>query len=553
MRKTFLAPLLALSIITGVSYAQKTVKPATVQGIARPKLVVGIVVDQMRWDYLYRFYDLYKTGGGFKRLLGEGFSCDNTFVPYLPTVTACGHACIYTGTTPAINGITGNNWWDNNLQRVVYCTDDKNVFTVGSNNESAGQMSPANVLATTITDELKLASNFHSKVWGISIKDRGAIIPAGHAANGAFWYDSKTGNFITSTYYSKSLPAWMQQFNQRKLVDSFYEKNWTLALDKSVYEQYCDSDENSYEARPFGDNARQMPYTLQSYKGKDYGKIASTPFGNDLLLELAKATIAGEQMGKGNNTDFLAVSFSSTDYVGHAFGTHSWELLDTYVRLDETLGKLFSYLDKTVGKDQYTVFLSADHAAPHIPAFLQKNRLLSASWDDGEIKKDLTDFSKQQFNGLNLVRFVTEYDVYLDHTLMDSAKFDASNVKKAFIQYLLKKDQVYQVIDKPHAATATVPAKLREMIINGYNPQRSGDLQVIGKPGIMDGGKTGLSHGVWNAYDAHIPLVWYGWGIKKGSTSRETYMTDIAVTLAALLHIQMPSGSIGKLIEEVIK
>lgn len=373
MRKSILSSLAVLLIVSGHGFAQKNTRTMTTQTIARPKLIVGIVVDQMRWDYLYRFHDLYKPNAGFKRLLGEGFSCDNTFVPYLPTVTACGHACVYTGTTPAIHGITGNNWWDNNLQRSVYCTDDKNATTVGSNNAGAGQMSPVNVLATTITDELRLSSNFHSKVFGISMKDRGAIIPAGHAANAAYWYDSKTGNFITSTYYTQTMPGWMQQFNNRKLVDSLYEQNWTLALDKKTYEQYCDDDENSYEARPFGADEAHMPYNLQTYKGKDYGKIAATPFANDLLLELAKSTIAAEQLGKGNATDFLAISFSSPDYVGHAFGSNSWELLDTYVRLDITLGNLFNYLDKAVGKDQYTVFLTADHAAPHIPALDRKS------------------------------------------------------------------------------------------------------------------------------------------------------------------------------------
>lgn len=552
MKRSIVHVLLALAV-TGNGYAQKNAKPAQDPGVPRPKLVVGIVVDQMRWDYLFRFNNLYKPNGGFKRLLGEGFSCNNTLIPYLPTVTACGHASVYTGSTPAIHGITGNNWWDNNLQRSVYCTDDKSVEVIGSNTSNAGKMSPVNVLATTITDELRLASNFHSKVFGISMKDRGAIIPAGHAANGAYWYDGKSGNFITSTYYRKDMPEWMQQFNNRKLVDSFYERNWTLSMDKAVYEEYCDSDENAYESKPFGATALKMPYDLQQFRGKDYSKISSTPFANNILLELAKSTINAEQLGRGNYTDFLAVSFSSTDYVGHAFGPNSWELLDTYVRLDETLGNLFSYLDKTVGKDQYTVFLTADHAAPHIPRFLQKNKLLGESWGDNDIKKDLTAFSKQQYNGLNLVNYVAEYDVYLNHALMDSAKLDEKDVKKAMTRFLLKKDPVYQVVDKQEAAGAPVPARLREMIINGYNPQRSGDLQVIGKPGVMDGGNTGLSHGVWNAYDAHIPLVWYGWGIKKGSTSRETYMTDIAVTLAALLHIQMPSGAIGKSIEEVMK
>ena len=532
------------------SIAQKTT--ATANTIQRPKLVVGIVVDQMRWDYLYRFYDLYKPNGGFKRLLGEGFSCDNTFVPYLPTVTACGHTCVYTGSVPAIHGITGNNWFDNNLQKGVYCVEDKSVQAVGSNAGEAGQMSPNNVFVTTITDELRLATNFRSKVIGISMKDRGAIIPAGHAANAAYWYDGKSGNFITSTYYMKELPEWMKTFNGRKLVDTFYEKNWTTTLSKEVYEKYCDIDENIYESKQtFGKTS--FPYDLKQYQAKDYSKIATTPFANNLLFELAKSSINAEQLGKHDVTDFLAVSFSSPDYVGHSFGPNSWELLDTYVRLDETFSELFDYLDKTVGKNQYTVFLTADHSGAHIPEFLQKHNIPGGRWDDGDIRKELNDYLKTQFSQPKLINAVMEHDVYINHPLVDSLQLNEGNIKKSIIQYLIKKDIVLNVVDKPKAAEATIPAKIREMVVNGYNPQRSGDLQIIMKTGVMDAGKTGMSHGVWNPYDSHIPLVFYGWGIKHGSLNRETYMTDISATVAALLHIQMPSGCIGKVIPEVMK
>lgn len=531
-------------------YAQKTAATNTIQ---RPKLVVGIVVDQMRWDYLYRFYDLYKANGGFKRLMGEGFTCDNTLVPYLPTVTACGHTCVYTGSVPAIHGITGNNWFDNNLQKPVYCVDDKSVQTVGSSSVAEGQMSPNNVFVTTVTDELRLATNFQSKVIGISMKDRGAIIPAGHAANAAYWYDGKTGNFISSTYYMKDLPDWMKAFNARKLVDTFYAGNWNIELPANVYIKYCDGDNNDYESKPFGKNAVTMPYDLQQFQGKDYSKIASTPFANDLLLELAKTNISAEKLGKHDVTDFLAMSFSSTDYVGHSFGPNSWELLDTYVRLDKTLGQLLDYLDKTVGKNNYTVFLTADHAGAHIPEFLQKNKIPGGRWDDSEIRKELNDHLKKQFSQSNLINAVMEHDVYINHPLIDSLKLDEQNIQRSVVQYLLKKDIVLNVVDKHHAADATIPAKIREMVVNGYNPQRSGDLQIIMKTGVMDAGKTGMSHGVWNPYDSHIPLLFYGWGIKYGSLNRETYMTDISATVAALLHIQMPSGCIGKVITEVMK
>ena len=553
MKKIIL--LLSFATIIVMANAQQTVvKTSPVNNYPKPKLVVGIVIDQMRWDYLYRFYDVYKPTGGFKRLLNEGFSCDNAFVPYLPTVTACGHTCVYTGSVPAIHGITNNEWFDNNLQKAMYCVEDKSVQTVGSTTVAEGQVSPDNLFVTTVTDELRLASNFKSKVIGISMKDRGAVLPAGHAANAAYWFDGKSGNFITSTYYMNELPKWVQQFNGRKLADSFLNLGWNISLPKQVYEKYCDDEMNDYEGVPFGKDQATFPYNLQRYAGKDFGKLSTTPYGNDILGELAKATIANENLGKNGVTDFLAVSFSSTDYVGHAFGPNSWELLDTYVRLDETLGSLFSYLDKAVGKNNYTVFLTSDHAGAHVPEFLQKHKIPAGRWDDGNIKKELNGVLKQQFNADNLISAVEEFDVYFNHPLIDSLKLNEKDIQQSLTKYLLKKDVVLNVVDKKHAMEATVPLKIKEMIVNGYNPQRSGDLLIVMKTGVMDtGGKTGMTHGVWNAYDSHIPLLFYGWGIKHGSLNKEVYMTDIAPTVAALLHIQMPSGNIGNVITEVMK
>ncbi|HEX3024344.1 MAG TPA: alkaline phosphatase PafA, partial [Chitinophagaceae bacterium] len=535
-------------------------KSPSANNIQRPKLVVGIVVDQMRWDYLYLFYDLYKTNGGFKRLMGEGFTCDNTFVPYLPTVTGCGHASVYTGSVPAINGITGNNWWDSNLKKGMYCVQDDSVKTVGSATDQ-GKMSPKNLLTTTLTDELRLASNFQSKVVGLSIKDRGAILPAGHSANAAYWYDALTGNFITSNYYMNELPNWMQDFNARKLVDSFYTQNWNLLDTTSVYEKYCDVDKNLYEAKPFGVASLGFPYNLQQFKGVDYSKISVTPFGNDLLIEAAKKIIENENLGKQEATDFLAVSFSSPDYIGHAFGPNSWEMLDNYLRLDNTIKNLLDYLDQTIGKDQYTIFLTADHAGANIPEFLQKNKIPAGRWEDTQIKNELNSIFEKEFSIGDLISSVNDYNVSINHDEIEYIKkvagqtinLDEEKVKKMLFQYLLKKDMVLQVVDFKNLNSAALPLKIREMLNNGYNPVRSGDFQIIMKSGVIDGSKTGMTHGAWYNYDSHIPLLFYGWGIKHGSLNRETYMTDISATVAALLHIQMPSGCVGKVITEVMK
>ncbi len=526
---------------------------STTEAIQRPKLVVGIVIDQMRWDYLYRFNPLFKSSGGFKRMMGEGFSCDNTLIPYTPTVTACGHTCVYTGSVPAIHGITGNAWWDNKLMKSVYCSEDKTVKGVGGKGEEEGQMSPRNMLTTTICDELRLATNFQSKVIGVALKDRGSILPAGHSANAAYWYEGKSGNFITSTYYMNALPDWVTRFNNRKLVDSLYRLNWNTSLPGDVYSQYATADIKDYENKPFGKDATGFPYDLSRFAEKDYTKIATTPYGNTLTAEMAKAAVIAEKLGKGPATDFLAVSFSSPDYIGHSFGPNSWEMVDDYVRLDDELGKLFSFLDATVGKGQYTAFLTADHAVAHIPAFMKENKLPGGVMDDAGSMKEMNARIKEKFGVDNAVVSMYNYQVYLNHPKIDAEKIDDELIKKWIIQYLKKNEAVANAFATADIMTTPINKTLREMLANGFNPARSGDVQLILKPGYIEGSATGTTHGLWYPYDSHIPLLWYGWGIKKGKTNRETYMTDIAPTVAALLHIQMPSGSVGKVIEDVMK
>ncbi len=547
MKKTFL--LLVLVVLAQLTMAQtKTSAPA----LSKPKLVVGIVIDQMRWDYLYRFQPLFKANGGFKRMMGEGFSCDNTMIPYAPTVTACGHTCVYTGSVPAIHGIAGNAWWDNQLNRVVYCSEDKSVKTVGSNTD-AGQMSPKNMLTTSICDELRIASNFKSKVIGVALKDRGSILPAGHSANAAYWYDSKTGNFITSSFYMNALPTWVNQFNNRKLVDSLYALGWKTGISKETFAEYATDDVKEYESKPFGKDAIAFPYDLNSFIGKDYSKIATTPQGNSLTAEMAKAAVMAEQLGKGSATDFLAVSFSSTDYIGHSFGPNSWEQVDDYVKLDDELGKLLSFLDAQVGKNQYTVFLTADHAVAHVPGFMKEHKLPGGNFDDNTARKEMNDLIKEKYGVSGAVESLFNYQVSLNHNKLDSAKADINAIKQQLIQLLLKKEAVANAFETSKIMATSIPQVQREMFANGYYPNRGGDIQFVLKSGYMEGGTTGTTHGLWAPYDAHIPLLFYGWGIKKGNSHKEVYMTDIAPTVAALLKIQMPSGNIGHPITEVLK
>lgn len=544
--------ILCLMLLSFISNAQgsKSIQSSTP---SKPKLIVGIVVDQMRWDYINQFKPFFTTQQGFLRFVNEGASCNNNLIPYVPTVTACGHTAVYTGATPALHGITGNQWYDNYKQKTVYCVEDPMVQSVGVEGSPAGKMSPVNVWTSTIGDEMKLASNFKSKVFGISIKDRGAIIPAGHSADGAFWYDSKTGNFISSTYYGKQLPTWVTEFNSQHRVDSLYTKGWNLSLPKSVYEANCDTDANPYEATPLGAEQKGFPYTLTQFIGKDYGKIASTPYGNNLVVEMAEQALAKEHLGTDDQTDLLAISFSSPDYIGHSFGPNSWETLDGYVKLDALIAQLFASLDKQVGKNNYTVFLTADHAVANIPDYAKKHRLPGGLISEAGLKKELGQVLVKHGLDEKLIAAIGEYNVHFNHPLMDSLKVDQEDLVEIVSKYIEQKPGILQVVESREAAEAPLPATLRERIVNGYNPQRSGDLFIVTKSGYMDGYPTGTNHGVFYNYDAHIPLLWYGNGIKKGQVNTVNYMTDIAPTVTTLLGIQMPSGAIGKPIIEVLK
>ncbi len=544
---TLCLALLSLGINAQAPKSNRSVTPI------KPKLIVGIVVDQMRWDYVNQFKAHFTSQQGFMRFVNEGASCNNNLIPYVPTVTACGHAAVYTGSTPALHGIAGNQWFDNFKQKSVYCVEDENVASVGVEGSAAGKMSPVNLWTTTIGDELKLATNFKSKVFGISIKDRGAIIPAGHSADGAYWYDSKTGNFISSTYYGKSLPKWVSEYNNQHRVDSFYTKGWNLSLAKSVYESNCDNDMNNYESTPFGSEQKGFPYSLSQFIGKDYGKIASTPFGNNLIVELAEKALINEQLGKDDITDLLAISFSSPDYIGHAFGPNAWETLDGYIKLDMQLAALFASLDNQVGKNNYTVFLTADHAVANIPDFAKKHHIPGGLISESSIKKELGNLLTKKGMDEKLISAISEYNIYFNHKLMDSLDVDQEDLIDMVRDYVEQKPGILQVIETREAAEAPLPAQLRERIVNGFNPQRSGDLFIVTKSGYMDGYTTGTTHGVFYNYDAHIPLLWYGNGIKKAQVNSVNYMTDIAPTVTTLLGIQMPSGSIGKPILEVLK
>lgn len=533
---------LSVTLFAGNVFSQTiTNTPATkTDNFTRPKLVVGIIVDQMRWDNLYRFSSRYKEDGGFKRLLNGGFNCENTLIPYTPSVTACGHASIYTGSVPAINGITGNEWWDYSINNYMYCTDDTVAKTVGSSTKS-GQMSPANLLVNTIGDELRLATNFRSKVIGIALKDRGAILPAGHSANAAYWYDDKTGDWISSTYYMQTLPAWLTELNKKKLTDTFYSQGWKTLYPLETYVQSSTT-------------KKTFDYDLKQYIGKNYGFLRVLPQGNTFTFNIARKVIAEEKLGTDVDTDLLAISLSTPDYIGHTFGPTSVESEDCFLKLDIELGEFLNHLDAKMGKGNYLVFLTSDHGGAQLPSFLKENKIPAGNVDVDKITDSLNKFLAAKYKVDNLVLGLINYQVYFDREAISKSAINKDSVSKQVIEILLKQPGIDRALLIYNIYETALNTNIKNMLINGYYPSRSGDIQMVFKPHWIEGLlKGGTTHGLWNPYDTHVPLLWYGWGISPGKTYREVYITDIAATVAAKLHIQMPSGCVGKVIEEVMR
>ncbi len=530
--------------------AQKSKNESQNNGVERPKLVVGIVVDQMRWDYLYRFYNRYSEGG-FKRLIKKGFSCDNTMIPYTPTVTAAGHTCLYTGSVPAVHGIVGNDWVERATGEYMYCTQDKSEKTVGSYSND-GQMSPRNLMATTVGDELRSASNKASRVFGIAIKDRGGILPAGQSANAAYWFDDSTGNWITSTYYMKTLPGWVQNFNNEKRPDAFLSKPWSLMYDDKMYDQSV-PDDSAYARTSIYEISKGFPHSFTTFGGKNYNGFRATPFGNTFTLDFAKQLLDNEKLGMSGQTDMLCISLSSTDYIGHRFGPQSKEIEDCYLRLDKDLESFFATLDKEIGEGQYTIFLSADHGAVQTPAFLKDSKLPGGTLSGSSMWRELNLQLLAKYKVKGLLQNYFEYQFYFDNGKMDSAGINRTEAEDFVVNYLLSKPEVANAFSYRNFDKLIIPEVLKEKLRNGYFAKRSGDIQMILKPQYTEYSFKGTDHGAWYPYDSHIPLLFYGWGIRQGKTNRETYMTDVAATLTSLLHIQMPGGCVGKVILEAVK
>lgn len=541
----------------------------------RPKLVVGIMVDQMRWDYLVRFNDRYGEGG-FKRMMEEGYNCNRLLINYIPTVTAVGHTAVYTGTVPAFNGIIANSmYFDGKWATPVRDWKQDGVGT----KRTEGKASPHRLLCTTMTDELRLATNFRSKVISVSIKDRASVLPGGHCANAAYWMDSESMDFITSTYYMNELPKWVKDFNARKLGKKYMDKVnkertgkgqfWQLMYDADTYVQSAGQDEAYYD-----------PQT---------GSILKyTPYGNSYTTDMALAAVEGEHLGNNPTgmIDFLAISFSCTDMIGHKVGPNAPWIEDTYLHLDQDLARLFDALDKQVGKGEWVAFLSADHAGSHNVQFRREHGIPAETWPYYQVLRMLNETLTKEFglstddpnmqlkiNGkpYDAVKVIHSMEcqyIYFNDTVIAKVCKDGNpkalkeKMKERTIELLQELENVAYAFDVK-TIPDYVPEPVRSMVINGYNPKRSGDIAIV-----LDGNVTedyddgylpdyngipiGTNHSVWSPYDAHIPFIVMGKGVRHAWDNRTYQVVDIAPTICALLNIQQPSSCVGNAIDIAI-
>jgi predicted AlkP superfamily pyrophosphatase or phosphodiesterase len=544
--KKFILVLFAFSAIFYSFQSKKTT-------VKKPKLVVGIVIDQMRYDYLTRFADRYSENG-FKRLLNDGFSLENAHYNLIPTYTAVGHASIYTGTTPSEHAIISNYWYDKFAQKSVYCVDDVNYKTIG-NDSREGEKSPYRMLTTTVTDQLHLAQNMHGKTIGIAIKDRSSILPAGHTANGAYWFSGGSyGQWISSSFYMDQLPKWVNKFNASKKVDDYLNTPWETLYDISTYTQSI-ADNNEFEGLNNGEQTPTFPHDVPLLRKNNgnYSLIKAIPAGNSITADFAKAAIIGENLGKSEFTDFLAISFSSTDYVGHQYGPASVEIEDTYLRLDNDLAELFKTLDAEVGKGNYTIFLTADHAAVHVPAYLQSLKIPAHYFDGEKFKKHLTTITKKHFDSDKLIENVSNYQIFLNKQVVDSLNLDQNTVAQKLADEVVYFEGIYKAVTARTLQTAHFSEGILNSLQNGYNQKYSGDVMLLPYPATLSRGRTGTSHGSGYSYDTHVPIIFYGNGIQKGSSSKRYEIVDIAPTIANLLQIEAPNSTSGKVVSEALE
>jgi predicted AlkP superfamily pyrophosphatase or phosphodiesterase len=481
----------------------------------KPKLVVAIVIDQFRYDYLTRFRSEYRDG--FDRLLTKGAVFTNARYIHFPTVTAIGHSTILTGAPPAVSGIVGNEWYDFKEQKRVTSVSDRSTRLLGGSGEGS---SPHRLLVSTVGDELKMADGRKSKVIGISLKDRAAILPSGHMANGAYWFDPATGNFVSSTYYFSDLPGWVKDFNSGQWAAKYRGLSWLN---------------------------HKLPEDLKEL----YPALETSPVGNELVEQFAELALRAEQLGKHEVPDLLTVSFSSNDYVGHRYGTYSPEEHDITVKTDALLGKLFQAIDRQVGLDETLIILTGDHGVAPSAAEDETNHMPGGRQPAGLVRDAVQTALVKKYGEGNWILGNFDFSIYLNRDLIAAKGLDPAEVARTGAAAAMEVPHVARAYTRFQLAAGAFPNDdIARRVVNGFNLERAADIQFIPEPYWTFSGST-ATHGTPFSYDSHVPIIFLGPGIQAGYYHGEVTVNDIAPTVATILEVETPSGSIGRVLTEM--
>lgn len=492
-------------------------------------------------DYLSR-YEKRFSETGFKRLIKSGFYFKNSWYEYVPTVTAAGHSCIYTGTLPSLNGIIANEWYDRENNQIIYCSDDKSVNAVGVETVKE-KYSPKNLLASTITDEL-IISDKNSKVYSISIKDRGAIFPGGHLGK-SFWYENLSGRFITSSYYMNELPGWVKKFNERNLNEYYLNQTWNTLYPIESYTEST-ADNVPWESLYKGIKSPVFPYDLSALREKNPDLIEYTPYGNSILKEFALLVLENENLGMGNSTDFFCISFSSPDKIGHHFGPNSIEQEDTYLRLDKDLSEILDYVDKNIGIENTLIFLTSDHAAASTPGYLKSIGVEAGNLSTKKLQDSLEIFLAKKYGEDDYIILIQNLQIYLNTKVILQKNLSTESIENNICDYLKNFEGIKETYTASGIENKIYSTENSKLISNGFIKGKSGDIFVVLDSNWIWNMSRGTTHGSVYKYDRNVPLLWYGWNVKHGSTDEYNSQCDIAPTISEMLNISKPNKSAGK-------
>jgi len=522
----------------------------------KPRLVVAIIVEQLRYDQVEKLKNRFGEDG-IRKLINEGTTFKNAVFNYVLTQSSAGHATIASGTLPSFHGITSDYWYVPLKNEIIYCTQDKEVSPVGGSYDQ-GLHSPVQLITSTFSDELFLATRGKAKIFSVGLKESSAILSAGHSANGVYWFDNTTGTWMSSSYYMKELPGWVNDFNAMKLSESYLNNVWSPLREAEVYSE-CLPDSNSFEAG-FG-GICWFPYDLKKMRAKgipdgrkDYYLLRETPFGNSFTRDFALRLIKEEALGQDDTTDFLAICFSASDYIGHRFGPSSVEAADAILRLDADIAELIKFLNETIGKKNVLVYFTSSHGVSEIPAVLEKNRIPSGYFRPNQAMQLLKLYLNAVYGQGDWVKGYYQNQVFLNRIFLEDAKISLDEMQKRVSRFLSQHSGVAAAVSLSVFETGEfVSNSLLGKISGSYIPQRSGDVLIVLSPGWIEKLDDRVAdHNSHYDYDTHVPLIWYGWTVNRSTVTRRINMTDIAPTLSVMCGIPLPNACTGEPINELV-